>query len=547
MSTEFSFRTRAENIENLKRQPLDVLVIGGGIVGAGLIRDLALNGGIRAGLIEQQDFASGTSNATSELVHGGFRYLLKRDVALVKEARREREILLRIAPNIVKPLPIVILCYKGERYPLFGMHLAAHYYNHLSKADRKEKAYALRDSRKIQRLVGPVETEGLIGCVVIWDSTVDDARLTLLTIRSAHHYGAIVTNYVRLLDFLVTSVGGRHKINGVLAEDVMSGDRFEIHAKKIVVAIGPWTDRVWSKDPTYDGEPKLTTQKAKGTHLLFPQIGNSQYGVLAFTHTETQQRREPRVLFILPAEHALSMVGTTESDPEDFPNRVRPSADEIEYLLAEASRVFPRAQMSRSNIISAYAGVRPLVAMQGDGFVSRAHKVFESQSGVMYTYGGKLTTYRKIGEEVVNRVSEELQLPRNCQTETLKLVADEPKRFESRLLAKVDQQRLNERYGFGTAHIEKLIQQDATLADRLVESLPFLKAEVLYACHEEMVIKLEDFLWRRTRIGLTKGQGISQAPDIARLIGQVCGWDISRTNAEIEQYIQRIQWLNAEI
>ncbi|MBI1922671.1 FAD-dependent oxidoreductase [Candidatus Poribacteria bacterium] len=328
MSTEFSFRTRAQNIETLKGQPLDVLVIGGGIVGAGLIRDLALNGGLKAGLIEQGDFASGTSNATSELVHGGFRYLLKRDIALVKEARKEREILLKIAPNLVKPLPIAILSYKGEPYPFFGIHLAARYYNYLSKANQAEKAYALHQPQAIQQLVGPIETKGLKGCVIIWDSSVDDARLTLLTIQSAHRCGGIVTNYVRFLEF-ITSVG--NQVSGVLVEDVLSGEQFQIHAKKIVVATGPWIEKSWCKDPCYDGTPKLTTTKAKGTHLLVPRINSREHGILAFTHSERsnllftgQQRGIPRVLFILPCEPDLSMIGTTESQPEDEPDRGPP-------------------------------------------------------------------------------------------------------------------------------------------------------------------------------------------------------------------------------
>jgi glycerol-3-phosphate dehydrogenase len=543
---EFSFRTRAQNIKTLKERPLDLLVIGGGIVGAGLIRELALNGGINAGLIEQGDFASGTSNATSELVHGGFRYLLKRDIALVKEARQEREILLKIAPNLVKPLPIAILNYKGEPYPLFGIHLAAQYYNHLSKADRAEKAYILRNRRKIQHLIGGIETKGLKGCVIIWDSTVDDARLTLLTIKSAHHHGAIVANYVRFLNFIAETSSNR--IRGVVAENTVSGERFEIYARKIVVATGPWTDKIWQKDPTYDGHPKLTTKKAKGTHLLFPRIGGSEYGVLAFTQTEKQSGGKPRVLFILPGEHNLSMVGTTESEPEADPANVRPSAAEIAYLTTEASRVFPDADISESNIVSAYSGVRPLVAAAGDGFVSREHTVAESPSGVLYIYGGKLTTYRKIGEELVDRIAEEFAFPRHRRTAEIQLLDEAAELHEKPDgLTETDRQRLLRRYGSGIVQLEQFIEQDVTLVEPLIETLPFLKAEILYGCWGEMVIRLEDFLWRRTRIGLTKGQGIPQALDIARWIGRACGWDNQRIRAEVEEYTERIRWLNAEV
>ena len=263
MPVEFSSRTRAQNIQNLKREPLDALVIGGGIVGAGLIRDLALNGGIRAGLVEKGDFANGTSSATSQLIHGGFRYLIKRDFALIKEARREREILLRIAPNLVKPAPLAILNYKGDPYPLSGMSIAAQYYNHLSKADKAEKARTIRDPAQIRDLVGPIETQSLKGCVVVWDSRVDDARLTLLTLKDAYRHGAVVANYVRFVEF-IAQPSKANRAYTVRVEDVLSGEQFEIVTHKIVSAAGPWTDRLWEKDPAYDGVPRLTTREGKG-------------------------------------------------------------------------------------------------------------------------------------------------------------------------------------------------------------------------------------------------------------------------------------------
>ena len=412
MPTEFSVHTRARNIEIFKTEPLDVLVIGGGIVGAGLIRDLALNSGIKAGLIEQGDFANGTSSATSQLVHGGFRYLLKRDVELVKNSRREREILRRIAPNLVKPIPLALLCYKGDPYPLTGMQLAAHYYNCLSKTDEKEKSVAIRDARKIRHLVGPIATNALKGCVLLWDSTVDDARLTLSTLKDAHRHGAIVANYVRFLDFVRQSetANAGNRMYRIAAEDVVSGERFEISARKIVSATGPWSDHVWRKDPSYDGTPRLLTENAKGVHLLLPRCGKEDdvgaYGLITFTQLDKQRRRNPRVIFILPGAHSTSIVGTTETTPEEELASVRPSANEVAYLLSEAQRIFPEKRLNNDTIIAAYAGTRPLIAANRSahrfaktGFVSRDHLITESPSGIMYLYGGKLTTHRQMAEE----------------------------------------------------------------------------------------------------------------------------------------------------
>ena len=547
MPVEFSSRTRAQNIQNLKREPLDVLVIGGGIVGAGLIRDLALNGGLRAGLVEKGDFANGTSSATSQLIHGGFRYLIERDFALIKEARRERETLLRIAPNLVKSAPIAILNYKGDPYPLTGMSIAAQYYNHLSKADKAERACTIRDSAQIRDLVGPIETNSLKGCVVVWDSMVDDARLTLLTLKDAHQHGAVVANYIRFVEF----VSQPSKANGaytVRVEDALSGEQFEIVTHKIVSAAGPWTDRLWEKDPSYDGVPRLTTQKAKGIHLILPRLNRGDCGIATFTRAEKRQNEKPRIIFTLTFDDTLSAIGTTESDPEADPDGVRPSSAEVDYLLSEVARIFPMAAVNRANIVSAYAGVRPLIAPKGDGFVSREHLITESKSGVMYIYGGKLTTHRKIAEEAVDRIAEELRRPRSCKTAEHPLGDSAVHELDggAKLIPSADRERIVRRYGGGAATIEKFIAEDLTLTEPMSESSAFLKAEVLYAFWGEMAMTLDDLLWRRLRIGFKRGQGIDLAPKIARFLGERGHWNETRIASEVEAYTQRIVQLNSE-
>ncbi len=550
--TEFSARTRVQNIEIFKTEVLDVLVIGGGIVGAGLIRDLALNGGIKAGLIEQGDFANGTSSATSQLVHGGFRYLLKRDIELVKNSRREREILHRIAPNLVKPIPLALLCYKGDPYPLTGIQLAAHYYNRLSKTDETEKSIAIRDVQKIQHLVGPIAIDALKGCVLLWDSMVDDARLTLATLKDAHRHGAIVANYVCFLDFVdqPKTVDAEHRIYKIVAEDVISGHRFEVSARKIVFATGPWSDHVWRKDPSYDGTSRLLTENAKGVHLLLPRCGKEDdagaHGLIAFTQVEKQRRRNPRVIFILPGAHNTSIVGTTETTPEEDLASVRPSANEVTYLLSEAQRIFPEKTLNKDTIIAAYAGTRPLVAakrhthgLTKTGFVSREHLITESPSGIMYLYGGKLTTHRQMAEETVDHLAAFLNVPRVCKT----AVSPLPNAIGE--ASGADAERLAQRYGEGYSTIEKFITEDATLAEPIIPSLPFTKAELLYACWGEMAITLEDLLWRRTRIGWAPGQGVDIAPKIAQFLGEKNNWNDTKITAEVEAYRERIRWLNS--
>ena len=563
MSTEFSARTRSNNIQTFKTEPLDVLIIGGGIVGAGLIRDLALNGGIKAGLIEQGDFANGTSSTTSQLVHGGFRYILKRDIDLVKKSRREREILRHIAPNLVKPMPIALLNYKGDPYPLTGIQLAAHYYNRLFKADKAEKTVVIRDIQKVKHLVGPIAEHTLRGCVLLWDSRVDDVRLTLATLKDAHRHGAIIANYVRFLDFAQPSdTVARNRVSRVTAEDVISRQRFEITARKIVVATGPWSDEIWSKDPSYDGVPRLLTKNAKGIHLVVPRCGKQHdseaYGLIACTRSEKQRKRNPRVIFILPSAHNTSIVGTTETTPQEELDAVRPSADEAAYLLSETQRIFPNKSLDNNAIIAAYAGTRPLIAANRHergfaraGFVSRDHLITESPSGVVYLYGGKLTTHRQMAEETADYLATFLNVPRHCKTDTTPLFNASAKALNSDtnhvLQSSTGMERLIERYGDGYRMIQKLVNDDAALAEPITPSLPFIKAELLYAYWGEMAITLDDLLWRRTRIGWTRGQGLDIAPQIAQFLSEKNWWDPARIIAEVEAYREHIRWLNSNL
>ena len=560
MSTEFSARTRANNIKTLKTEPLDVLVIGGGIVGAGLIRDLSLNGGIKAGLIEQGDFASGTSSATSQLVHGGFRYLLRRDIDLVKKSRKEREILRRIAPNLVKPMPIALLSYKGDPYPLTGIQLAAHYYNRLFKADKAEKTAVIRDKQSVRSLVGPIAEDTLKGCVLLWDSTVDDARLTLATLKDSHRHGAIIANYVRFIDFVKASdTPTWNRVSAIIAEDVISRQRFEITARKIVAATGPWSDEIWCKDPSYDGHPRLVMKDAKGIHLVVPRCGKQDdseaYGLIACTRSEKQRKRNPRVIFILPGAHNTSIVGTTETTPQEELTSVRPSADEATYLLSETRRIFPDKSLDNDAIIAAYAGTRPLIAanryergVARTGFVSRDHLITESPSGVMYLYGGKLTTHRQMAEETVDHLATFLNVPRHCKTDTTPLFNISAAALNGNanhaLQSNVNTEHLIKRYGDGCQTILKFINDDATLAEPITPSLPFTKAELLYAYWGEMAITLDDLLWRRTRIGWTPGQGLDIAPQIAQFLSEKNNWDQARITAEIALYNEHIRWLN---
>ena len=569
MSAEFSNLTRSDNINTLKAEPLDVLVIGGGIVGAGLIRDLTLNGGIRSGLIDQGDFACGTSSASSQLIHGGFRYISKLDIGLVRQSRKEREILHHTAPNLVKPIPIAILCYKDDPYPFLGVDFAARVYNRLSKSNQDEKSKVIRDCKRIETLLGPIATEDLKGCVVLWDSQVDDARLTLAILKDAHQHGGVISNYVRFLGYnkMPDKSDPMYKVS---VEDVISGDRFEITSRRIVSATGPWTDKIWEKDPSYDGHPRLVTKKAKGVHIILPRCADTSttvpYGIVTITQSEKNNNEKQRAIFILPGQHGTSIVGTTETTPENDLESVCSSKKEIDYLLSETKRVYPNLSINKDSIIGSYAGVRPLIANNGSPsrissrseFVSRDHLITDSPSGILYVYGGKLTTHRQIAEETVDYIAESLSVNRDCKTALLPLPAAISDDIEKSDISDIDslkcstlmddRDRLIHRYGMqGFIKINKLIAEDSSLSEPISESLPFINAEIVYSCWGEMVITLEDLLWRRTRIGWTQGQGTDIASSIAEVIGKKNNWDQARIATEVEKYYKRIDLLNSNI
>ena len=205
----------------------------------------------------------------------------------------------------------------------------------------------------MKRLVGPITADTLKGCVLLWDSTVDDARLTLATLQDAHRHGAIIANYVRFLDFVKQSdTGAGNRVSGIIAEDVISGQRFEITARKIVAATGPWSDKVWSKDPSYDGIPRLVTKNAKGIHLVLPRCGKEDdseaYGLIVCTRSEKQRKRfNPRVIFILPGAHNTSIVGTTETTPQEELASVRPSVDEVSIYFRKRSEFFQKKHSTK--------------------------------------------------------------------------------------------------------------------------------------------------------------------------------------------------------
>ena len=384
-------------LEQLTAQPADLLVIGGGITGAGVARDAAMRG-LRTVLVEQQDFGSGTSSRSSRLVHGGLRYLETGDLRLVLEANRERRTLLRIAPHLVWPLPFVFPLHRGDRIPLWRLAAGMWLYDALALF-RNVRTHRMLGKRALLEAEPMLRERGLLGGARFYDAQCDDARLTLATVRSAVHHGALVANYtaVRALE----RTAGR--VVGAQLEDRLSGARAVLRASVVVNATGPWADRVRVLE---DSGATPLLQPTKGIHIVVDRSRLDHRDAIVFTSPI-----DGRVLFILPWGE-LSYIGTTDTDTTEAPDQLTVSTDDIVYLLRSANARFPNARLGVEDVRASWAGLRPLVAereRRAASSRSREHAIVYGSGGMITVVGGKLTTYRAMAAEVVDRAARELR------------------------------------------------------------------------------------------------------------------------------------------
>lgn len=519
MRADLSPRGRQANLSRMASEPFDVLVIGGGIVGAAVAWDAALRG-LRTALLERGDFAGGTSGKTSRMVHGGLRYLKNLRVRLVRTAVRERDRLLRRAPNLVRHVAFTIPAYrgKGEAPPLLRLGLFV--YDALSKEKLLPRREWLRPPQALGR-EPKLATAGLRAAGVYHDAVVDDARLVLAVLRAAADAGAVVANHAEVLEILRDG----DRVSGVRAKDRTTEKAFEVRAEAVVNATGVWTDRL-------RGGAEGTLRPTKGIHVFLPRdrVGNREAVVL-------RASRDGRVLFALPWG-PLTLVGTTDTDFAGDPNRVVPDADDVAYLLESVNEAFPEARVGPEDVWSAYAGLRPLLRSRAraESDISRAHVVLEDPDGLLSVVGGKLTTMRAMAEDVVDRVAR--RLGREERTRTREASLGPPPNAREAFLS----------MGFDAAAAEHLASRHDPEAVRrwldelqakqpVAASRPYLGVEVTVAVEEEMAIALEDVMVRR--LGLfyeLPDQGLAAAPSVAASMAPRLGWDAGRVRREVDAY-----------
>src|SRR6266508_2302989 len=485
---------------SLEGTRFDVLVIGGGITGAGVARDAAMRG-LDVAIVEKEDFASGTSSRSSRLVHGGIRYLEYAQIGMVRESVRERETLLRIAPHLVHPLEFTWPVYRKARISRLKLRLGIGVYNILAGHPSVSR---IRSSAGVLTREPLLNADGLKGGAVYTDAATDDSRLTLANILSAKAFGAIAVNHAEAQ----RPISRDRQEWGVKVGDAALHTEFEVRASVIVNATGPWRLNLERRWPQH----RAHRRGSKGVHIAVPRERLGNHGAVTILSPD-----DGRVMFVLPAGQ-LTIVGTTDTWTDEAPDEVRPSEKDIEYLLRAANAYFPHASVTEGDMVSAWAGIRPLAdwdPAKNPSEFSREHRIDRNGAGMITVSGGKLTTYRAMAAEIVDAVEEELgRKASKCTTADVELPGEER-----------------------SERIAAMIGADPELAARVAPDLPYTMAELRYGVESEMALTLSDLLMRRTRVAFeTRDHGLGAAAAAADTIARIAGWDKHRKQAQLDAY-----------
>ena len=515
----------------------DVLVIGGGATGAGVARDAALRG-LRTALVERDDFASGTSSRSSRLIHGGVRYLEHGYFHLVFEASRERRTLMRIAPHLVRPLAFTWPVYAGARVPRWKLGAGLLLYDALALFRNVSRHRSL-SAQAVLAAEPALRPDGLQGGARYYDAATDDARLTLATAMAAAEAGAVVLNHAAVR-------GLTHALSnkGVVVRDAIGGGEQTVAARVVVNAAGPWTDSVRRFD---DPAATPSVLGSKGVHLAVPAARVGNRGAVTLLSAV-----DGRVMFVLPASNQ-TIIGTTETATDASPDEVRATEGDVTYLLESVNACFPGARLERGDVISAWAGIRPLIAAgpgQDDpGNASREHAIHTSPTGVITVSGGKLTTYRSMAAETVDVVERALdRTPALSRTAMIPLPGAElliSRAAVDRMVVAASRvagsapigTRLVRAFGDRWPDVWTLAERDRALLVPLAPGLPYIAAEAAYAATHEMACTIADVLMRRTHIAFeTRDAGRAAARLTAAVLAPRLGWDGAETARQLENY-----------
>ena len=538
-SVALSPAAREAALEAMGSTELDVLVVGGGVVGAGAALDAATRG-LTVGLVEARDFASGTSSRSSKLIHGGLRYLEMLDFRLVAEALSERGLLIdKLAPHLIRPVPFLYpLKHRGWERLYAGAGVAL--YDTLARISGHTAGLPLHrhlTRRGARRIVPSLRKDALVGALQYYDAQVDDARHTMFIARTAAAYGAHVATRSRVVGLLREG----ERVTGAQVHDLESGETVEVRAKQVINATGVWTD---DTQALVGERGQFKVRASKGIHLVVPRdrIQGSSGLIL---------RTEKSVLFVIPwGRHWI--IGTTDTDWSLDKAHPAASAADIDYILDHVNEVLEQP-LTHADVEGVYAGLRPLLSGESDATskLSREHAVAHTAPGLVVVAGGKYTTYRIMAKDAVDAAVHALdaKVPESVTADVPLLGA------EGYSALKNSRYQLAQRYGLHVARVEHLLGRygslvqevldlvagDPTLGEPLAGASDYLRAEVVYAASHEGARHLEDVLARRTRISIeTFDRGIGSVEEAARLMAPVLGWSDSQVEREVEHYRKRV-------
>ena len=531
------------------KQPYDIVVVGGGITGAGIARAAALTG-MRVALFEKSDYGAGTSSKSSKLIHGGLRYLEQGEIGLVFESVSERRVQCQVAPHLVRPLSFLLPIYEGDRVGLETMNIGLWIYDTLALF-RTPGLHRTHRGGKARELEPALRSEGLRGAIEYYDCTTDDARLVLENVLDARACGADCRNHHEVLS--VERKRGR--VVSVLVRDLDSGREERVATHSLVVAGGPWTDRIAGRLGMEMSGPIL--RPTKGVHAVFRR------DVLPLERAITVQSPiDGRVMFAIPWRERM-VLGTTDTDFDGSPDEVWADADDVAYLCESANRAFPHAGFSADKVLSTWAGLRPLIHEEAEtaSDVSREHQIYVRDDGVLIIAGGKLTTYRLMAKEAVAAATRWLRDNDSDLFEDRALVRphtrtrplpgavglDEPstaavRRVGVQLAEQYGLERgaadhLADVYGTRAHQLVHMMKEDPGLAAPMQPDLPYLWVEVAFAVEQDLALNIDDVLTRRVPLALVgENQGLDVAEKTADMLSQRLGWSPEVRSRELERY-----------
>lgn len=538
----FDAKQRANLINNLVTQHYDLLVIGGGITGAGIVLDAASRG-LKTALVEKSDFASGTSSKSTKLIHGGLRYLKQFEIALVREVGQERAVVHRLAPHLVKSEKMLLPLIKDGTYGSILTSFGLMVYDVLAGVEKI-------DQRKMLDLEETMEKEPLLdkskveGGGIYAEYRTDDARLTIEILKTAAKFGTDLISYAEATDFIYT----REKISGIRWEDHLTGNTCETMADYVISAAGPWVDQIRQKNKSLKGKKLHPT---KGVHIVLP---HEKFPVRQSVYFDVP---DGRMIFAIPRDR-VTYIGTTDTDYHGDINKVRTERADVEYLINGIRHIFPEVSLNLHDVESSWAGLRPLIEEEGKtaSQLSRKDEIFESESGLLSIAGGKLTGYRKMAERIVDRLGKRIEEERDleigeCYTDKIILSGGAFKDGKDvRKYQQVVEKRVIEagldayyagylvgNYGRQTEEIFELFTQRAELDPEVRLAL----SELNFTIENEAVHSVLDFFERRT------GRLYFNIKTIPKLAGPVLEFLADTFNWSAERRLEERQWLETAI